>query len=351
MNVSHFPQTPHPEQLEQIKTLLAPFPVVRFMNWQQINHFTWAKRPPVCEWHDLPSEDEDWGYKTGSWQDFPGVPLSVMVNLANEIGSRPWFNIPHAAHDDCIRHMLAYIVNNSDQKPIIEYSNEVWNGMFQQHGDVKKMGADANITSKEWEMGLLYQAKQTRMIAEFVQDSAETVISGQFFNPNIASILLDACSDVVDAFAVAPYIGRLQRATTNRQVDLATELKTEIDDDVIPLILQYKALCDAHGVELYAYEGGLHQVARNDSDEATFETEKSRLVDFNRSEAANEVTAYLWHLWRELGGSIACPYSLNTIYYNAWNSELSNTFFGHCEVEGREITPLPKYEGALVAAG
>ena len=47
MNVSHFPLTPYPDQMERIEQLLSPFPVVRFMNWQQTNYFPDELRPMI----------------------------------------------------------------------------------------------------------------------------------------------------------------------------------------------------------------------------------------------------------------------------------------------------------------
>ena len=63
-----------------------------------------------------------------------GVPLEVMLALANELHADPWLNIPHLADDGLVK-TYAQITRDSldpDLQASVEFSNEVWNWLFPQ---------------------------------------------------------------------------------------------------------------------------------------------------------------------------------------------------------------------------
>lgn len=101
--------------------IIADLRALRFMDWMQTNN------SPVVTWTDRPRlNDASWTTK--------GVPLEIMVQLANEIGADPWFNMPHMADDEYVRQFAEYVRDNLDQRLVahIEYSNEMWNFLFEQ---------------------------------------------------------------------------------------------------------------------------------------------------------------------------------------------------------------------------
>jgi len=73
-----------------------------------------------------------------------GVPLEVMVQLANQVGADPWFNIPAQASDDYVRQFAEFVRDNLDPglEARFEYSNEVWNGQFEQFSFVAEQGVE-----------------------------------------------------------------------------------------------------------------------------------------------------------------------------------------------------------------
>ncbi len=95
--------------------------MVRFMDWMATNN------SPVSSWADRPKPG-DYTYSAA------GVPVEVMVALANEIGADPWFNMPHWADDDYARAFATYVRDHLDPRlrAHVEYSNEVWNWQFAQ---------------------------------------------------------------------------------------------------------------------------------------------------------------------------------------------------------------------------
>ena len=95
--------------------------VFRFMEWVNANYTT------LSDWADRPVP-EDYTYTPD------GVPLEVMIRLANETGTEPWFTIPHLASDDFIAQMAGMIRDQLDPglRAWIEFSNETWNWSFPQ---------------------------------------------------------------------------------------------------------------------------------------------------------------------------------------------------------------------------
>lgn len=93
---------------------------LRFMDWQETNEST------IRSWADRPTP--------GTYSYSQGVPLEVMVALANITGTEPWLNIPWNADETYIRNFATYVRDNLDPdlRAHIEMSNEVWNWMFEQ---------------------------------------------------------------------------------------------------------------------------------------------------------------------------------------------------------------------------
>jgi hypothetical protein len=94
---------------------------VRFMDWMATNNSTLAElenRPKPTDF---------------SWS-INGVPVEVMIALANELRSDAWFTIPHLASDALVR-LYATAVRDGLAPGLhaqVEYSNEVWNWQFAQ---------------------------------------------------------------------------------------------------------------------------------------------------------------------------------------------------------------------------
>ncbi|MCX7559228.1 hypothetical protein OS190_06570 [Sulfitobacter sp. F26204] len=99
---------------------IGQFRALRFMDWAKTNDSTlssWADRPRV----------EDVTYASG-------VPVELMVDLANELEKDVWFNVPHLADDAFVRSFAELVRDRLDPKltAYVEFSNEVWNWQFAQ---------------------------------------------------------------------------------------------------------------------------------------------------------------------------------------------------------------------------
>ncbi len=112
----------NPQWLNLVKDMR----VLRFMNWQNTTgslEKEWSTRATFS--------NNSWGV-TIEKKEEKGVPIEVLVELANQIGADPWFCIPFFASDDYVRNFSRYIADNLDPEltAYFEYSNEVWNWIF-----------------------------------------------------------------------------------------------------------------------------------------------------------------------------------------------------------------------------
>jgi hypothetical protein len=101
--------------------LISDMRALRFMDMMQTNgstQMTSADRP----------KPDDYTY---SWR---GMPVEVMVALANRVGADPWFTLPHMADDDYVATFATYVRDHLRPGLMVyaEWSNEVWNFSFPQ---------------------------------------------------------------------------------------------------------------------------------------------------------------------------------------------------------------------------
>jgi len=102
---------------------------LRFMDWMDTNNSI------IATPQDAPHLDD------ASWAR-GGVPLEVMIALANETLTDPWFTLPHRATDAYMREFVTEVRETLDANltPYFEFSNEVWNWQFQQAQESHALG-------------------------------------------------------------------------------------------------------------------------------------------------------------------------------------------------------------------
>ncbi len=189
---------------------MAAFDTLRFMDWMETNNSTQA------QWQDRPQvSDASWAHE--------GVPLEVMLALANSQGKNMWLNIPHLADDAYVRNFARTVRGGLDPalSVYVEYSNELWNFQFAQ-----TRWADAQATAR-WEqadVGTQFYAMRAAEVAriwsqEFYGTEGQlvNVISTQTGWLGLEENILNAPlvvaegaqrpSDAFDAYAVTGYFG------------------------------------------------------------------------------------------------------------------------------------------------
>ena len=239
------------------------FRAIRFMGMSGIT------RNPVEHWADRPRiEEANWGGTYGA----RGVPVEVMVELANRLHKDAWFNLPHAADDDYMRQFATYVRDHlaPDLKIYIEYTNEAWNTTFSHSEYTQKQGIKLGLGNNAVEAGYQYYTIRARQMFKLWEDvfggheRLVRIIGSWDSRPDITKKLLayDNTYQAVDAVAIAPYFGGntkgFRESTT---VDDIFRLTTEPDSyrslpEVLNHVKTQADLAKQFGVQLLGYEGG-----------------------------------------------------------------------------------------------
>lgn len=288
----------NPVWLERLRGLR----VIRFMDWMGTNDSTsseWGERPRV--------EDASWAQ---------GVPIEVMLQLANELGADPWFNVPHLATDGWVEEFSLEVSSGLDGhlRPYIEHSNEVWNYQFEQAHYAEAEGLAAGLSEQPFDALLLHHAHRSSEVWQLWEDGAGAesfvrVLGSQAGNPWVSQRLVDAALSQgrVDALAIAPYFGNelgapereaeIEALTVN---DLLGLVESASIPDAVGRMTEHGEIARAHGLSLVAYEGGQHLVGF--AGVQNNETVTSLFISANRSPRMRDAYSAAMQGWRDAGG-------------------------------------------------
>lgn len=257
---------PSPPQFSQaFVSRLGAYGVLRFMDWGRTNDTTlsqWSARPKPTD---------------ARWSTSKGVPLEVMVDLANETCKEPWFCIPHLASDDYIRQAAILIHGRlaPGRRVWVEHSNETWNGIFPQAQYVTQQGVAAGLSTDAWQAGWFWHSRRSVRIFQIFREVFGTarplqrVMGGFVTVPwgNEQALDFEGAASQTDVLAIAPYFGhewgtdRVNEARAMTPAQLVQAMRTQSLPTVMSLVSQNRTLAATRGVGLVAYEGGHHLAA------------------------------------------------------------------------------------------
>ncbi|MEO0912359.1 MAG: hypothetical protein AAFY59_05130 [Pseudomonadota bacterium] len=336
----------NPDWIDRIEDLRS----VRFMDWMQTND------SQVQSWDDRP--------EVGDYTYVDGVPLEVMVELANQIGADPWFNMPHMADDEYVRNFAEYVRDNLDPdlRAYVEYSNEVWNFIFEQATWATEQAEarwGAGAAPDAW---LQYYGMRAAEVAGIWDDVFGADADARVINtvathtgwPGLEQAIFDAPlyvaegggnrppSEIFDAYAVTGYFGlelggeragevlgwiadseaaaraeadaqgltgaartayieahRFDQASAVAAEDLRTGSLAELIGETF---VYHAAVAEANGMELVMYEGGTHVVGLYEN------TQNQTLTEFfnhfNYTIEMAELYSILLEGWQAAGGTL-----------------------------------------------
>lgn len=258
---------------------IAPYRVLRFMDWAMTNETS------LASWADRPKPSD------ARWSGHRGVPLEVMIDLANETCSEPWFCVPHLADEAFIAEMAALIHERlaPGLRVWVEHSNEVWNGIFPQAWHAQSQGMSQGLADNPWQAAWRWHSRRSVRIFEifaeaFAGERPLVRTMGGFVTVpwgNEQALAFEDAHLVTDALAIAPYFGgewgSNERLAETRSMD-AAGLLAALRGESLPWAVQMsgenRALAQKFGVKLVAYEGGHHlaapQLAASDPVHALF---------------------------------------------------------------------------------
>lgn len=332
-----------PEFLDSLKG----YKVIRFMNWMRANG------SPQEQWRDRPTV-EDARYSTEA-----GVPVELMVDLANRLKADPWFTLPHLASNNYIEEfaMLVHDRLLPDGKVYVEYSNEVWNSSFPQGRWVEEQAGKAwpdpsisGFTKRinwygqrsadvcgRWKH--IWEEDADRVICVVASQSANSWTAEEALNCRLSS--LHPCYEKgIGALAIAPYFGHyLGNPSAEETLKSWTfegdggleRLFTELDrGGLVPdgpeggalkvaldEMRRNKAVADEFELPMLAYEGGQHLVGIMGVENNPAITKL--LIAANRDRRMGQVYGKYLEAWKDAGGQTFVHF-LNTESYTKWGS-------------------------------
>lgn len=292
----------HPTFLDRTKT----YSEIRFKDWMATDGSKlegWGDRPKL--------DDARWTIK--------GVPIELIVELANRLHVHTWVNVPHKGKDDLAAGWAEYLRDHLDPdlRIYVEHTNEVWNGGMESSKYYQAKARESPVPGlEEFQVQELLYARRARELFRVFQrvlgerKGLVRVMGTHPAIPSLSDFLLsrEEAYKEVDALAMPAYFG-------NRlgHPDRASPLRTMPMDGVMDQIAQemrmfhrimgeQAVVAKKHGVALVAYEGGQHLVALGP---IAGDREINTLFD----KAANHPRMkdlYLEHLaaWKNLGGQI-----------------------------------------------
>ncbi|MGI9252543.1 MAG: hypothetical protein ACR2J8_02260, partial [Thermomicrobiales bacterium] len=263
---------------------LRPFASLRFMDWAGTNNSSltsFADRALVS--HQF-------------WSTARGVPVEIMCQLCNLLAADPWFTIPHQLDGAGAEAWGALAAQELDaaRKVSVEWSNEVWNSIFDQTAYARERGVEAGLdTGGDAFVGMLrYYANR----AGETHDRFETgfgdasrvrrVMASQAANDFLTTTILaqvetahgaGSAASRVDLLAIAPYFG----LTVTESADAAKMKRLGVDGlfdwllndpagspafdygslrQIRGVIAAQVAAARAFSVPVGSYEGGQHLV-------------------------------------------------------------------------------------------
>jgi hypothetical protein len=293
---------------------------LRLMDFMETNN------SKIVSWEDRP----ELGHATFSER---GVPVELLVDLSNRLGVDPWFCMPHQADDQYVTSFASYVREHlrPDLTPYVEYSNEVWNNIFEQHRYATDKGLALGYADTEYEAALrFYSARAVQVFRLWTRVYGASsrftrVLAAQAAVPYTSDQILsfENAAAEADALAVAPYMSF--NVTPDLQPQVATwsldQLFAELHQGSLAEATGWmrgtKDVADRHGVKLVAYEGGQHLCAifGVENDEAV----TNLLMEANADPRMGELYRAYHAAWSETSGGLFCHFS-SVSEWSKWGS-------------------------------
>jgi len=316
-----------------------------------------------------------------------GVPVEVIVALANTLQRDMWVNMPHYADDEYIKEFAEYVADNLDEplKTYIELSNETWNPGFLGHFYVEQQGIDAGLNTvpeefsgsasrdEEYFARLRFYSQRSveifklwknkfdgstdRLVRVLGTQQGDTILTEQ--------MIKHVGEHNVDAIAMAPYFwGCIEKtdACSNAPKSFADALTVDdvfdiIDQDVsvdpsslsgnITKIERQAKITSKYNLQLITYEGGQHlttgilgRLELNESEKATYRALFKKANRDPRMKQRYETLLNAWKGFEDQGATLFTMYTLPQSFYRFGNWGLKE----HLNKTRKES---PKYDGVM----
>ncbi len=322
------------------------FKVIRFMNMGGVT------RNNIRFWKDRPQLSKaSWGGKEG----VRGIPIEIMVELANQLNADPWINIPHKANNAYIYQYAKYMKDHlrPHLKVYIEYSNETWNDLFVPQAEhMKQTGTKYRLDKDRRIAGTKYYSQRSveifkqwqgvfggtrRLVRVMGGKTADTAYTHQVLGYKNAY-------KYVDALAIGPYFYISQKEIRRiRSVGQVFKRLTDPSNyyslgNVLKAVHKQANIAKRYGVDLIAYEGGQHLV--DHKTHSLKEGATPYLIQANKDPRMAQLYYHLLKGWKKEGGKLFVLFSAPRKY--TWHGS-----WGIKEYITQPAAQAPKYRAAL----
>jgi len=293
-------------------------------------------------WHHRTLPD----YQTQSSE----VAIEYLIQLANHLQTDAWFCIPHLADDNYIAQFATLVRDNLDPnlKVYVEYSNEVWNGIFLQSYYAETQGLAQGLSTDPWEAKTFFFAKRSVEMFQIFDsvfndpDRVVNVLAWQSSNVFGAEQIMnyDSAYFYADAFAIAPYFGNylgdpsIQNTVAQLSSDEILDLCLDDIATVMEAVDRQAKSVNAKGLSLIAYEAGQHLVGYLGAENNQALT--NALIAANRHPRMHEVYMEYLNRWKHAGGEMMALFS-SMGHPSKWGS------WGIVERQNEVHVSRPKY--------
>jgi hypothetical protein len=333
---------------------LQNYDVLRFMEW------TLTNGSMIQNWSDRATPSD----YTFGWR---GVPLEVLIQLADALKVSPWFNLPAQATDDYLLQFANMVKTQLDPnlRFYIEYSNETWNGSFSQNAWVQSRGIALGFSTNPTIAAADFTGwRATQMFGIFQTAFGSTrrfvrVIAAQAGNSWLSdqTLAFQNSFNSADALAIAPYFNcddtatggfgtlgdpatanQVAQMTVNQIIDI--ELG-HINGCALQQMQSNSAVAQKYGIKMLAYEGGESLAAYNGAENNTALVAQFKAASRN-SRMSSLYAQYLQN-WITAGGDILVHFTDVTAYTKYGD-------FGSMEYQDQDPATAPKYQALTTFA-
>jgi hypothetical protein len=226
---------------------LAPYSVLRFMDWNQTN----TSNNPQADWSTRKQKTQP--------QSEP-VAFEWQIDLCNRARRDYWLNVPHEAPPDFWPKLAQLVHDQLDPslRVYVEWSNEVWNSGFPQNAYAASQakalalaGGTPAIAYQVYESVRMYEAfesvfgKGSPRLVKVIAGQAAWTGPCQDQTTAFADATINPKGTKADAYAIAPYFsGTSIQALTTSLATIAQWTQTSF------------TCASAAGLPLISYEGG-----------------------------------------------------------------------------------------------
>jgi hypothetical protein len=321
--------------------------VLRTLDWERTNEKRDWSQPRVT--HDWPIQGN-------------GMAVELQADAANLLKCHLWwcaparFELSEVEYEQKLEEMLRVLQSVANKPPVLQWSNELWNGGFPVHNWLKKLAADDPV-GPPWHYVAAREIAILKKVAHRVFGQGPLgptyylFVDGQLTVPSHLDNLLEACADLGflpdmagpalyatptkesrldwQASGAIPTMDELRRSVETRLGHMWTDLKKSAD------------IVAKHGVPyLGVYESGQSFIARDERGQPL--PWRKTAIEAQREEWLKDVYLELRDMANTLGVTICNWYSAMT---DQEPKDGRIDVFGLLEGMGKPW--LPKAEGAI----